>query len=107
MIAGIAGGIQPWWHHVAAYHEDRRMYRTAEPVMLHIVNLTSEATWRAPLDELIRVGPFKVIVRLPTGAAKPRGSLLVAGGQLAIARTDGTATFEIASILDHEVVVLE
>lgn len=33
MIAGIAGGIQPWWHHIAAYHEDRRMYRTAEPVM--------------------------------------------------------------------------
>ena len=33
MIEGIAGGIQPWWHHVGAYHEDRRMYRTAEPVM--------------------------------------------------------------------------
>jgi hypothetical protein len=33
MIAGITGGIQPWWHHVGAYHEDRRMYRTAEPVM--------------------------------------------------------------------------
>lgn len=33
MIAGLAGGIQPWWHHIAAYHEDRRMYRTAEPVM--------------------------------------------------------------------------
>ena len=33
MIAGIAGGIQPWWHHVGAYHDDRRMYRTAEPVM--------------------------------------------------------------------------
>ena len=33
MIAGIAGGIQPWWHHVGAYHEDRRMYRTPEPVM--------------------------------------------------------------------------
>jgi len=32
MIAGIAGGIQPWWHHIAAYHEDRRMYHTAEPV---------------------------------------------------------------------------
>ena len=31
MIAGIAGGIQPWWHHVGAYHDDRRMYRTAEP----------------------------------------------------------------------------
>jgi len=33
MISGFAGGIQPWWHHIAAYHEDRRMYRTAEPVM--------------------------------------------------------------------------
>ena len=29
MIAGIAGGIQPWWHYVGAYQEDRRMYRTA------------------------------------------------------------------------------
>ncbi len=33
MYEGIAGGIQPWWHHVGAYHEDRRMYKTAEPVM--------------------------------------------------------------------------
>ena len=32
MIAGIAGGIQPWWHHIGAYHEDRRAYHTAEPV---------------------------------------------------------------------------
>ena len=33
MLAGFAGGIQPWWHHVSAYHEDRRMYHTAEPLM--------------------------------------------------------------------------
>lgn len=32
MLEGFAGGIQPWWHHVGAYHEDRRMYHTAEPV---------------------------------------------------------------------------
>lgn len=32
MLDGIAGGVQPWWHHVGAYHEDRRMYHTAEPV---------------------------------------------------------------------------
>jgi len=31
MIEGAAGGIQPWWHMVAAYHEDRRMYKTAGP----------------------------------------------------------------------------
>jgi hypothetical protein len=33
MYEGFAGGIQPWWHHIGAYHEDRRMYHTAEPVM--------------------------------------------------------------------------
>ena len=32
MLEGLAGGIQPWWHHVGAYHEDRRMYNTAQPV---------------------------------------------------------------------------
>ncbi len=33
MLEGIAGGIQPWWHMISAYHEDRRMYKTAEPVL--------------------------------------------------------------------------
>jgi hypothetical protein len=33
MFEGFAGGIQPWWHFIGAYHEDRRMYQTAEPVM--------------------------------------------------------------------------
>ncbi len=29
-LEGFAGGIQPWWHHIGAYHEDRRQYKTAE-----------------------------------------------------------------------------
>ena len=33
MMEGFAGTIQPWWHHVGAYHEDRRQYRTAAPLM--------------------------------------------------------------------------
>jgi hypothetical protein len=33
MVAGFAGGIQPWWHHISAYQEDRRAYHTAAPVM--------------------------------------------------------------------------
>jgi hypothetical protein len=32
MVNGIAGGIQPWWHMISAYHEDRRMYHSPEPV---------------------------------------------------------------------------
>ena len=30
--SGFAGGIQPWWHHISAVHEDRRQYATAEPI---------------------------------------------------------------------------
>src|SRR5674476_681374 len=33
MLEGFAGGIQPWWHHVGAEQEDRRMFRTAEPIL--------------------------------------------------------------------------
>jgi len=29
---GAAGGIQPWWHHIGAYHEDRRQYETSKPL---------------------------------------------------------------------------
>lgn len=46
--AGFAGGIQPWWHHIGSLHEDRRQYRTAEPIF----------TWHeANEDVLVRRRP--------------------------------------------------
>ncbi|HZL80220.1 MAG TPA: beta-galactosidase [Candidatus Limnocylindrales bacterium] len=33
MLDGFAGGVQPWWHIVGAYAEDRRIYRTVEPIL--------------------------------------------------------------------------
>ena len=51
---------------------DCHLYEQPGRTILHVVNLTSEATWRAPLDELIRVGPFKVTMPVPTHRAKPR-----------------------------------
>jgi hypothetical protein len=33
MLDGIAGGLQPWWHQVAAYHEDRRRYKIPGPIL--------------------------------------------------------------------------
>ena len=44
---------------------DSHLYEQPGRTILHVVNLTSEATWRAPLDELIRVGPFKVTMPAP------------------------------------------
>ena len=86
---------------------DCHLYEQPGRIVLHVVNLTSEATWRAPLDELIRVGPFRVTMPIPKGRATARARLLVAGTTPAVSVTDGRASLEIASILDHEVVVLE
>ena len=30
--SAIAGGIQPWWHHIGSVHDDTRQYDTAEPI---------------------------------------------------------------------------
>ncbi len=32
VVEGFAGGVQPWWHHVGARPEDRRLFRTAPPL---------------------------------------------------------------------------
>ncbi len=32
MLSAIAGGWQPWYHHISAYSEDRRQYNIAPPV---------------------------------------------------------------------------
>ncbi len=32
VVSAFAGGIQPWWHHLGAVQEDRRMFATAEPL---------------------------------------------------------------------------
>ncbi len=31
MVEGVAGTIQPWWHHVGGYQEDRRQFQVVEP----------------------------------------------------------------------------
>jgi hypothetical protein len=85
---------------------DCHLYEQPGRLILHLVNLTSEATWRAPVDELIRVGPFKVKVRLPQGTARPSARLLVAGRQPRVNVDGEMASFDVESILDHEVAVI-
>jgi hypothetical protein len=40
-------------------------------------NLTNAGTWRAPVDELIRIGPLNVRVRIPADIRGNRVQLLV------------------------------
>jgi hypothetical protein len=84
---------------------DGHLYRQPGRLVLHLVNLTSAGTWRTPVHELIPVGPLRVAVPLPVGG---RGAVqsLVAGGSLVSAVRDGWVHFEVASVSDHEVLVV-
>ena len=85
---------------------DCHLYRQNARLILHLVNLSNEAAWRAPIEEWISVGPLHVRVKLPQGvhAASARG--LVSGAPMPLTVTDGWATFDVKSIRDHEVVLV-
>lgn len=86
---------------------DCHLYTQGSRVILHLVNLTSAGTWRAPVEELIPVGPVKVTVSLPGTAGSRQARLLVSNATRPVALRQGKTTVEIGSILDHEVVVIE
>ncbi len=85
---------------------DCHLYAQPGRVILHVVNLTSAGTWRAPVHELIPIGPLKVRIRLPRGVRGAEARLLVGGSRLVPTIRDGWAALELSSILDHEVVVV-
>ncbi len=69
------------------------------------MNLTSAGTWRAPVHELIPVGPLQVKVRVPDGVRVGKLRMLVSRQEKQPAVEDGWLRFEIKSLVDHEVVV--
>jgi hypothetical protein len=85
---------------------DCHLYRQPGRMILHLVNLTSAGSWRAPIDELIPVGPFKVSVRLTPEIRGKAVRFLVSSAAAAAAVKDGWCSFSVKSILDHEVAVI-
>jgi Hypothetical glycosyl hydrolase 6 len=88
---------------------DVHLYRQHERLVLHLVNLTNENTWRQSLDELISIGPLKVKVRLPAdgpGVNGHRIQLLVANCTAIATVSSGWCHFTVDRVLDHEVVVI-
>jgi hypothetical protein len=85
---------------------DCHLYRQEERVILHLVNLTNTGTWRQPVQELIPVGPLHVYVRVPNDSPITEGKSLVTGKSFKIKPREGWLSFEVASVLDHEVMVL-
>ncbi|MEO6526577.1 MAG: Tat pathway signal protein [Gemmatimonadaceae bacterium] len=83
------------------------LYRQRERLVLHIVNLTSAGSWRAPVEELVGVGPIRARIRLPAGVRARTISLRVAGGTEPATIRDDTVDVRLRSIRDHELVVIE
>lgn len=68
---------------------DCHLYRQEQRLILHLVNLTNGATWRAPMDELIPVGPIQVKLKLPEGVHGSSIELLVSGAKTAASPHQG------------------
>jgi hypothetical protein len=85
---------------------DCHLYQQSGRMILHLVNLTSEATWRAPLDELIRVGPFTVKIRLAPERSRRVARLLVSGAETTVSMEGEMGVVRVDAILDHEVIVI-
>ncbi|MBI4622710.1 MAG: beta-galactosidase [Verrucomicrobia bacterium] len=85
---------------------DCHLYQQPGRVILHLVNLTSAGTWRAPVEEFIPVGPVRVRVKLPENVRARRVRLLVGNETPRPASEAGWIRFELKSILDHEVAVI-
>jgi hypothetical protein len=86
---------------------DCHLYRQPGRAILHLVNLTNAGAWRAPVEELIPVGPLRVGVKLLDGVRGGSLQLLASSDRPAVDIRDGWSHFELKSILDHEVVVIQ
>jgi len=85
---------------------DCHLYQQQNSLILHLVNLTNSGTWRAPIDELIPIGPLQVGIKLPPGVRSRHARLTVSGRTLPVKTNQGWAEFAVNSILDHEMVVV-
>jgi len=87
---------------------DVHLYRQDARLVLHIVNLTNPAAWRAPATELYPVGPLEIQLRPPAGMHVRAARCLVESSQrLAVSGTIDEMRFVVDRVLDHEVVVVE
>ena len=85
---------------------DCHLYKQGERLLLHLINLTSAGTWRAPVEELIPVGPIKVSLRIPGQITNRNARLLVSNATRPVTISQGRGIIEIGSILDHELLVI-
>jgi hypothetical protein len=86
---------------------DVTIWRQAESMTVHLVNLTNPMMMKGPLRETIPVGPLRVRIRIPSSARPRRVQLLTAGTTINAQPAGGVLTVNVPSVEVHEVVAID
>ena len=83
------------------------LYRQSERLLLHVVNLTGVGSWRAPMEEIIPVGPVSLRVRDRGGEQSRDVHWRVAGRTERVMARDGWLNLTLPTLREHEFAVIE
>ena len=86
---------------------DCHLYRKSGNLILHMVNLNSAGIWKGPVQELVPAGPYTISVQINKPASHRSVKSLVTGKNYQVQRAEDWSTFEIETITDHEVLVIQ
>ncbi len=82
-------------------------WRQRGSMTVHLVNLTNPMMMKGPLREVIPIGPERVQIRLPVGAAPKRVRLLTAGTVPDVKTSGSLLTVTVPRIDVHEVIAID
>lgn len=85
---------------------DVNVWRQAQSITVHLVNLTNPMMMKGPFRELIPVDS-QVTVQVPKGANVTAVHLLMSGQKPTFDRKNGSITVNVPRLLDHEIVALD
>jgi hypothetical protein len=86
---------------------DVTVWRQANSLTVHLVNLTNPMMMKGPFRELLPVGEQTVRLRFGEGSQPRKIHLLAAGAEPRAERTKGFWEIIVPSVLDHEVVAVD
>jgi len=89
-----------------AGHVDCNLYEQGDRLVLHLVNVSSASSIPGTLDELVPVGPFKIVLKHSVLRSSTTARALVSEVDISVDSGDGVASFILPRIEDHEIVVL-
>jgi hypothetical protein len=86
---------------------DVSIWRQAESLTVHLVNLTNPMMMKGPLRDVIPIGPLQLRLRLPAGTRATRVHLLTAGAAANVRRAGSDLMVTVPRVDVHEVVAVD